>query len=139
MAPPSIVGLIFFSTMPCQGSPASSASSAPFHRTCPQRQSVRKSHDAAPAAAAATAEPEAPHRRRAAKPGASVGTTEVKMLAVWLESFEDHLNFPVCALLPSVHDVLGLLKRSSPLITRCSMINQTLKWTEIGQSSISFG
>lgn len=85
--------------MPCQGSPASSASSAPFHRTCPQRQSVRKSHDAAPAAAAATAEPEAPHRRRAAKPGASVGTTEVKMLAVWLESFEDHLNFPVCELL----------------------------------------
>ena len=61
---------------------------APFHRSCPQRQSVRKTPGP-------ETEPEAPQRRRTVKQGSNITSPEVKMMVVWLESFEDHLNFPI--------------------------------------------
>lgn len=58
-----------------------------FERSSPQRRSVRRSHT--------TSEETETQRSRLAKPsGANASNADIKMMVVWLESFEDHLNFP---------------------------------------------
>jgi len=63
-----------------------------FERSSPQRRSVRRSHT--------TSEETETQRSRLAKPsGANASNADIKMMVVWLEIFEDHLNFPTGDLL----------------------------------------
>lgn len=71
-----------------------------FERLSPQRRSIRKMNPS---------EEGETQRIRGLKPPPGVTNPEVKIMVVWLESFEDHLNFPTGK--STVRDCQGLQHR----------------------------
>lgn len=83
--------IAFVVPTPSTGAVATQQTQA-FERSSPQRRSVRRSH--------AASEEADTQRSRLAKPvGANASNADIKMMVVWLESFEDHQNLPIGDLL----------------------------------------
>lgn len=103
-----------------------------FERQSPQRRSVRKTNPN---------EEGETQRTRGLKPPPGVTNPEVKMMVVWLESFEDHLNFPTgkdChGLSRIVRNCQGLQDRLNQSMFCCRLIGDLLGSTSSAQETIS--